>query len=77
MVPYKCPHAEKIPLQCDVMYSLDEFYRQLSEKLKRGGPPVYFHIGGKGSRFVCKNDPEMCPRYIEHLVTNIIKYKQR
>ncbi len=73
MSQYKCPFAEKIPLQCDARYSFDEFIRQMKLILDRG-EMRFIHIGDK---FECKNEPEMCPRYVQHLVANIAKYKQR
>lgn len=76
MMKYKCPFAERVPLQCDFKYCLDEFHRQLTEKLHQGQTD-FIKIGGDDSKFVCKNEPEICPRYVQHLITNITVYKQR
>lgn len=75
MTIYKCPFANRVSLQCDIMYSLDEFYRQVSQAMKQD-KLIIFAIGGVGSEFECKNDPELCPRYIRHLIKNITVYKQ-
>ena len=36
MTLHRCPFANRVSLQCDIMYSLDEFYRQVSQAMKQG-----------------------------------------
>jgi len=73
--PYMCPAAEKVPLQCDKMYALNQFYNEVRNAIK-SGKVRYYEISGTGP-FRCHVDPETCPRYIEHLLKNIKRYKLR
>lgn len=66
-----CPYAQIVPLKCDVVYRLDEFYRQLTIAFK-DKKESYVYIGPKSE---CNCNPEICSRYIQHLIKHIKKYK--
>ena len=52
MTLYKCPFANRVSLQCDIMYSLDEFYRQVSQAMKQG-KLITLIYSASGKKYQC------------------------
>ncbi len=68
-----CPFAKIVSLECDTMYRLDEFYRQMETALQ-SGKSNYTYIT-KDTQCTC--NPEQCQRYTQHMIANMSKYTQK
>lgn len=67
-----CPYDTVVPFECDLMYRDGELYRQLQRALSSGRESfVYLRSGAE-----CDCDPEICSRYVQHLIANLDKYKK-
>ena len=66
-----CPYDRIVPFKCDSVYRLDEFYRQLNRDFNQN-KAKFVYIGHNAK---CLCDPELCSRYVEHLIKNLKKYK--
>ena len=58
-----CPHDKIVPFKCDITYRMEEFYRQTQENCFC-------------EKSICECDPEICSRYVQHVIENLTKYKQ-
>lgn len=67
-----CPYDETIPFTCDTTYRMGEFYRQMQLAFGKKQKD-YSCISEK---IVCECDPEICPKYVLHMMCNLTKYKQ-
>lgn len=67
-----CPYDRIVPLKCDMGYRMGEFYRQMQNAFNKK-QEKHFLVSEKT---ICECDPEICAKYVWHMMCNLTKYKQ-
>ncbi len=67
-----CPYDNIVPFKCDIDYRTNESCRQKSKAFYKEQEKNIF----VSENVICECDPEICPRYVKHMIENLTKYKQ-